>query len=183
VRADRLGRISVPVRLIGHTVEVIAVDGLVKVLDGDEDVADHGLVAPGKASVHDDLYGGARPDKPLRSVRPSTPAEKAFWGLGAVAEAFLKGAAAAGVAKRSKRWPASSGCGGAMTRTGAVRADPSGACIHFAKVRVRLARLTRRRGDGMCCRRAVELTSRSEYVEMRRAAKRGQCGGSRALGR
>jgi hypothetical protein len=82
-------RYSVPVRLIGHAVEVIALDGRVKVLDADEIVADHGLVAPGAASVHDDHYGGARPDKPLRSVRPSTPAEKAFCALGPVAEVFL----------------------------------------------------------------------------------------------
>jgi transposase len=92
-------RYSVPVRLIGHSVEVICVDGRVKVLDGHEIVADHALVAPGEASVVDDHYGGARPDKPLRSVRPSTPAEKAFCALGPVAEAFLKGAAAAGVTR------------------------------------------------------------------------------------
>jgi hypothetical protein len=92
-------RYSVPVRLIGHAVEVIAVDGRVKVLDRDEIVAEHALVAPGEASVQDDGYGGARPDKPLRSVRPSTPAEKAFCALGPVAEVFLKGAAATGVTR------------------------------------------------------------------------------------
>jgi transposase len=92
-------RYSVPVRLIGRSVEVILVDGRVKVLDADEIVADHALVAPGEASVVDDHYGGARPDKPLRAVRPSTPAEKAFCALGPVAEAFLKGAAAAGVTR------------------------------------------------------------------------------------
>jgi transposase len=92
-------RYSVPVRLIGIHVEVLCVDGRVKVLDGDEIVADHLLVAPGEASVHDDHYGSARPDKPLRSVRPSTPAEKAFCALGPAAEAFLKGAAAAGVTR------------------------------------------------------------------------------------
>jgi hypothetical protein len=92
-------RYSVPVRLIGHTVEVIAIDGRVKVCEVDEIVADHALVAPGEASVHDDHYGGARPDKPLRTVRPRTTAEKAFCALGPVAEAFLKGAAAAGVTR------------------------------------------------------------------------------------
>jgi len=92
-------RYSVPVRLIGHSVEVICVDGRVRVLDADEIVADHALVAPGEASVVDDHYGGARPDKPLRAVRPSTPAEKAFCALGPVAETFLKGAAAAGVTR------------------------------------------------------------------------------------
>jgi hypothetical protein len=92
-------RYSVPVGFIGRTVEVIAVDGRVKVLDADEIVADHALVAPGEASVVDDHYGGARPDKPQRAVRPSTPAEKAFCQLGPVAETFLKGAAAAGVTR------------------------------------------------------------------------------------
>jgi len=58
-------------------------------------VADHGAVAPGESSVADGHYGGARP-KPRRAIRPRTPAEKAFCGLGASAEAFLAGAAAAG---------------------------------------------------------------------------------------
>ena len=92
-------RYSVPMRLIGHSVEVLAREGRVSVLDGDEIVADHALVAPGEASVIDAHYGGARPDKPMRSVRPSTTAEKAFCALGPVAEAFLKGAAAAGNTK------------------------------------------------------------------------------------
>lgn len=92
-------RYSVPMRLIGHTVEVLAADGRVKVLDGDEIVADHALVAPGEASVLDDHYGGARPDRPRRAPRPSTAAERAFLALGPPAEAFLKGAAAAGVTR------------------------------------------------------------------------------------
>jgi transposase len=92
-------RYSAPVRLIGHCVEVIAGDGRVKVLDGDEIVADHALVAPGEASVLDDHYGAARPDRPRRAPRPSTDAEKAFLALGPAAEAFLKAAAAAGVTR------------------------------------------------------------------------------------
>jgi transposase len=92
-------RYSVPVHLIGRTVEVLAADGRVRVLDGDEIVADHALVAPGEASIIDDHYGGARPDRPRRAPRASTPAEKAFLTLGPSAEAFLKGAAAAGVTR------------------------------------------------------------------------------------
>ena len=92
-------RYSVPVALIGRTLEVIARDGRVQVLDDDEIVADHALVAPGEASVVDDHYGGARPDRPLRKLRPVTAAEKAFCALGPAAEAFLRGAAAAGVAR------------------------------------------------------------------------------------
>src|SRR5579864_103997 len=69
-------RYSVPVGLIGQTVEVLAHDGRVKVLDGDEIVAEHSLVAPGEASIIDDHYGGARPDRPHRAVRPVTQAER-----------------------------------------------------------------------------------------------------------
>lgn len=92
-------RYSVPVALIGRSVEVLAVDGRVKVLDADEIVADHALVAPGEVSIRDDHYGSARPERPRRALRPVTPAEKAFCALGPAAEAFLRGAAAAGVTK------------------------------------------------------------------------------------
>jgi hypothetical protein len=61
--------------------------------------AEHTLVAPGETSIVDDHYGGPRPDKPRQAARPRTQAEKAFLGLGPVAEAFLTGAAAAGVTK------------------------------------------------------------------------------------
>jgi hypothetical protein len=60
-----------------------------------EMVAEHLLVAPGEASIHDDHYGGPRP-APRRAVRPKTTAEKAFCALGPTAEAFITGAAAAG---------------------------------------------------------------------------------------
>lgn len=62
-------RHSVPVRLIGASVEVLAADGPVRVLVGDEIVADHALVAPGEASVPYDHYGGSRPDRPRRARR------------------------------------------------------------------------------------------------------------------
>jgi transposase len=92
-------RYSVPTRLIGRTVEVIAIDGRIKVLDADEIVADHPLVAPGEASVLDEHYPRTRPDKPRRVARGRTAAERAFLALGPTAEAFLKGAAAAGVTR------------------------------------------------------------------------------------
>jgi hypothetical protein len=44
-------------------------------------------------TVTDEHYGGARP-WPRRAIRPRTPAEKAFCGLGASAEALLARAAA-----------------------------------------------------------------------------------------
>lgn len=92
-------RYSVPKRLKGRKLEVLAGDGRIKVLDGDEVVADHAVVAPGEASIIDEHYGGARPDRPRRQPRAHTETERAFLALGPVAEAFLKGAAAAGVTK------------------------------------------------------------------------------------
>jgi len=90
-------RYSVPMTLIGTSVQVVSGMGRVLIVDTrtGEVVADHGAVAPGEASVVDEHYGGARP-KPRRAIRPRTVAEKAFCGLGAPAEAFLAGAAAAG---------------------------------------------------------------------------------------
>ena len=63
--------------------------------------AEHALVAPGETSILDAHYGGPRPDTPRRAARPKTPAEKEFVALGPVAEAFLTGAATAGVTKLS----------------------------------------------------------------------------------
>jgi hypothetical protein len=97
----RLGsaRYSVPMRLIGRQVELTVTDGRVDVVADGERVASHELVAPGEASIVDDHYGGPRPATPRRAPRPRTTAEKAFLSLGPPAEAFLKGAAAAGVTK------------------------------------------------------------------------------------
>jgi transposase len=91
-------RYSVPVRLIGSTVQLRTGDGrLLTIMTGaGEVVAEHVLVAPGEASVRDEHYGGPRPDTPRRAVRPKTAAEKEFCALGPVAEAFLTGAASAG---------------------------------------------------------------------------------------
>jgi transposase len=90
-------RYSVPARLIGAQVGLRTDDGrlLVIMAGTGEVVAEHVLVAPGEASVRDEHYGGPRP-APRRAVRPKTAAEKAFCGLGPVAEAFITGAAAAG---------------------------------------------------------------------------------------
>jgi transposase len=90
-------RYSVPMKLIGTSVQVVSGTGRVLIVDPrtGQVVADHGVVAPGDSSVADEHYGGARP-KPRRAIRPRTVAEKAFCGLGSPAEAFLAGAAAAG---------------------------------------------------------------------------------------
>ncbi len=92
-------RYSVPVRFIGQQVRLhVEADRTLSIITGPgegEVVAEHQLVAPGGASIHDDHYGGPRP-APRRAVRPKTVAEKAFCALGPTAEAFLTGAAAAG---------------------------------------------------------------------------------------
>jgi transposase len=94
-------RYSVPSRLIGATVLLTITAGRVQVVEGfsGEIVAEHALVAPGETSVLDEHYGTARPDKPRRAPRANTVAEKRFLALGEAAEAFLLGAAAAGVSK------------------------------------------------------------------------------------
>jgi len=91
-------RYSVPVALIGKTVELSVADGVIRVVHLGVTMATHSLVAPGETSVADEHYGGPR-TLPRRAPRPRTPAEHALLGLGPVGEAFLKGAAAAGVTK------------------------------------------------------------------------------------
>ena len=91
-------RYSVPVALIGKSIEVHVADGVVRVVHLGETVAEHQLVAPGETSVRDEHYGSPRP-KPRRAPRPRTQAEHALLALGPVGEAFLKGAAGAGVTK------------------------------------------------------------------------------------
>jgi hypothetical protein len=96
-------RYSVPNLLIGSTVTVLVDerDRLLRVVEPltGEVHAEHALVAPGETSSLDVRYGGPRPDTPRRAARPKTPAEKEFLALGPVAEAFITGAATAGVTK------------------------------------------------------------------------------------
>lgn len=89
------GRYSVPSALVGATVEVAAGDGEVIVYWNESEVARHPLVAPGECSIQDEHYDGPA-GRPRRAVRPRTEAERAFLGLGEVAEPFLRAAAAAG---------------------------------------------------------------------------------------
>jgi hypothetical protein len=62
------------------------------------EIARHRIVGPGEMSLDDAHYGG--PAKaPVRAIRPRTPAEIAFLGLGPVAVAFLRAAAASGTSR------------------------------------------------------------------------------------
>lgn len=91
-------RYSVPNRLLGHTVEVLAgPEGITIVAPGTGEVlAEHPLMAPGEASVLDAHYGRPRPNAPVRKVTARTAAELAFCALGPVAQQWLRYAAASG---------------------------------------------------------------------------------------
>jgi hypothetical protein len=88
-------RYSVPLTLIGRTVEVEVVDGRIRVVHLGTTMAEHALVAPGETSLEDEHYGGPRP-RPRRAPRPRSAVERAVLELGPAAEAFIIGAAAAG---------------------------------------------------------------------------------------
>jgi transposase len=100
-------RYSVPNSAIGTQVQVLTGEGKVRILAPitGELLAEHALVAPGEVSILDEHYGSTRPDRPRRAPRGRTAAEKEFLALGPVAEAFLTGAAAAGVARLAAELP------------------------------------------------------------------------------
>jgi transposase len=91
-------RYSVPNRMLGATVEVLAGSDRVTILvpATGEVLAEHPLMAPGEASVLDGHYGRPRPNAPARKVTARTAAEQAFCALGSVAEQWLRNAAASG---------------------------------------------------------------------------------------
>ena len=126
-------RYSVPKRFRGYKLEVMAGEGRIKVLDGDELVADHAVVAPGEASICDDHYGGRRPDRPRRAPRARSETEKAFLALGPAAETFLKGAAAAGVTKLARRTGGVGGPGSGLRPWGPGRR--AGSAVAFGRWR------------------------------------------------
>ena len=94
-------RYSVPCRLIGQQVTITTSATMLSVVGPvtGEVFAEHTLVGPGETSIVDAHYDRPRPDRPNRAPRPKTQAEKDFCALGPVAEAFLVGAATAGVSK------------------------------------------------------------------------------------
>jgi len=99
-KVDRLGmvrfgsgRYAVAQELVGTLVELQVEADTVIIRFQEREVARHGTVAPGEVALGA-FAAGAR--RPARGVRPRTPVEVAFLGLGPVAEAFLRAAAAAG---------------------------------------------------------------------------------------
>lgn len=88
-------RYSVPSKLIGERVEIVAGAREVVIYRHDREVARHPLVAPGEVSISDEHYGKPAA-KPRRAIRPKSNVERSFISLGGVAEDFLRAAAAAG---------------------------------------------------------------------------------------
>ena len=93
---------SVPHRLVGRSVEALATDRELIVTFGGVPAAHHALLGPGEVSVCDEHYP-APPPSGMRSLRPRTATERAFLGLGAQAEGYLRAGAAAGAARLSQR--------------------------------------------------------------------------------
>jgi hypothetical protein len=91
-------RYSVPHELVGEMVTVVPQDGLVIVSHKGAEVARHCLVGPGEVAIDDEHYGGPA-HHPLRAIRPRSKAELALLSLGAVAEEFIRAAAAAGTSR------------------------------------------------------------------------------------
>jgi transposase len=97
-------RYSVPIILVGRTVEVEVADRRLCVVHLGTTVAEHALVAPGETSICDDHYGGPRP-RPRRAPRPRSATERAVLELGLAAQAFIVGAAAAGASTLGSELP------------------------------------------------------------------------------
>lgn len=100
MRTVRYGsaRYSVPGAFIGRRVDLVVLGAELVVSASGAEIARHRLVDPGEMSLVDAHYGRAA-TAPVRAIRPRTPAEIAFIGLGPVAAAFLRAAAASGTSR------------------------------------------------------------------------------------
>jgi transposase len=98
LRTVRYGsaRYSVPGTFIGRKVELVAAGGEISIRDAGHEIARHRLVGPGEMSLDDAHYPG-HAAVPARAIRPRTPAEISFMGLGPAAGPFLRAAAASGM--------------------------------------------------------------------------------------
>jgi hypothetical protein len=104
----RGARYSVPDRLAGERVWVRASAAEVIIVAGEgtgaSEVARHGLLGPGQASICDEHYTRRRDHDPLeRTPRPTKPSEVAFIELGEGARLYLVEAGAAGVRRLEAR--------------------------------------------------------------------------------
>ncbi len=97
-------RYSVPISLIGRSVEVHVAGGRLRAVHLGSTMAEHELVTPGETSICDDHCGGPR-NVARRAPRPRSDTERAVLALGEAAEAFVKGAAAAGASTLGAELP------------------------------------------------------------------------------
>ncbi|MGH2467384.1 MAG: IS21 family transposase [Candidatus Limnocylindrales bacterium] len=95
---DGAARSSVPGAFIGRRVALAVEASELVISHADAEIARHRLVGPGELSLSDAHYGGPA-HRPVRAVRPRHAAEIDFCGLGPVAIAFLRAAAAAGTTR------------------------------------------------------------------------------------
>lgn len=86
-------RYAVASDLVGQQVQVRADAGMVIITREDRELHRYPALAPGEVTLGPYANEARRP---ARGVRPRTPTEVTFLGWGAVAEAFLRAAAAAG---------------------------------------------------------------------------------------
>jgi transposase len=91
-------RYSVPADLVGQWVDVQVAGEEVRITQSGAEIALHRLQAPGEASI-DDAHYPTPPPSGIRALRPVTATEREFLGLGPVAEAYLRAAAAAGASR------------------------------------------------------------------------------------
>ena len=98
LRTVRFGsaRYSVPGAFIGRRVDLVVAGAELVISAAGAEIARHRLVGPGEMSLDDAHYPGRAP-VPVRAIRPRTPAEVAFLGLGPSAGPFLRAAAASGM--------------------------------------------------------------------------------------
>jgi hypothetical protein len=104
----RGARYSVPDRLCDTKVWVRAAGGELIIVAGEgggaKEVARHGLVGPGHASIRDEHYSRHRERDPLsRTPRPVGPAQREFLGLGDGAQLYLGEAGAIGARRIEAR--------------------------------------------------------------------------------
>lgn len=100
LRTVRYGsaRYSVPGAYIGRRVELAVLAGELVITHRATEIARHRVAGPGELSL-DDAHFGRPATAPVRAIRPRSAAELAFCGLGPVAEAFLRAAAASGTSR------------------------------------------------------------------------------------
>jgi hypothetical protein len=144
-------RYSVPTSLVGRSVEIEVAAGRLRVIHLGTTMADHALVAPGETSILDEHYGGPRPH-PRRAPRPRSAVERAVLAFGPAAEAFIKGAAAAGATTLGTELPGLLTLEAAHGREALIGALER--AVHFGRWRVGDVRSILEAGHGVVHPRA-----------------------------